>query len=365
MSTTPDPFIEALHDRRKGSSTGRVSPEYRDVVSATFELLHECKHQVNALVGNNPLNQFEGEIQEFSKNLWQDWRAVWSDASECLLEVKANPENLKAAKWYTENNLTRQLMEGPMWWQAYTKPRGYPGDYLAMKYIYDGDLCGTSAFGQVVHALGIHVGQFVVKRKDLMYQAIQEVAARCSNAEGITIVSLGCGPAREVVEFAQTHVAGTQPIKIVLVDQDNDALQFAGKAIEEALNQNPGKPNIEIQLTNMSVLRLMREINPAQLLGSSDLIYSAGLFDYFSDRTCCVLAARLYEALRPGGKLILGNMKAHTDMFWPLELIADWTLNYRTAENIITWSDKLEGAQISLQTESTGYDYLLSSLKPA
>jgi cyclopropane fatty-acyl-phospholipid synthase-like methyltransferase len=98
-------------------------------------------------------------------------------------------------------------------------------------------------------------------------------------------------------------------------------------------------------------------------LPQADLIYSAGLFDYFSDRTCQVLTRRLYEALRPGGLLLLGNMKSGTDMLWPLELIADWSLRYRSAESVLSWTDGLACAEISLRTEATGYDYLVSVRK--
>jgi extracellular factor (EF) 3-hydroxypalmitic acid methyl ester biosynthesis protein len=120
---------------------------------------------------------------------------------------------------------------------------------------------------------------------------------------------------------------------------------------------------VRIDPRHLSVLKLLREVEPSALLPRADMIYSAGLFDYFSDRTCRVLARRLYGALRPGGLLLLGNMKAGTDMLWPLELIADWSLSYRTAEGILSWAEGLPGAEISLRTEATGYDYLLSVLK--
>ena len=42
----------------------------------------------------------------------------------------------------------------------------------------------------------------------------------------------------------------------------------------------------------------------------------------------------MYERLAPGGLLVIGNMKAGTDMIWPLEFIEDWSLNYRTPEEM-------------------------------
>jgi len=365
MNKTQDYGTEVERERRKGTTVGRVSPEYRDVVRATVDLLRDCRLRVHSRVNGYPVEQFQGEILDFSHELWRNWRAVWSDAAECLLEIASDPDSLKVTKQYTESQLTPELLEGPLWWQAYTKPKGYPGDYVVMDHIYEGGHRGTTAFGQVVHALGVNIGQFVVKRKELVRHAITEMAERCDNPNGIVIANLGCGPAREVAEFVQSHVTGTRPITFVLVDQDSDALRHAGQSIAEALRQRQGGPQIDIQLRHVSILRLMREVDPSQLMLQADMIYSAGLFDYFGDRTCRVLTGRLYDVLRPGGQLLLGNMKANTDMVWPLELIADWSLTYRTAESVMSWADGLKGAEVSLRTEATGYDYLLSLRKPA
>ncbi|MDO8312940.1 MAG: class I SAM-dependent methyltransferase [Sideroxyarcus sp.] len=357
--------IEDAAEQSKVVSARRVSPEYRDVVGATAELLREYRAHIHSRTPKNPAEPFEGQILEFSQNLWQDWRAIWSGAADCLLEITSDSDNLKLAKQYTEALLTRELLDGPIWWQAYTKPRGYPGDYLVMDHIYNGSPRGETPFGQVVHTLGIQIGQFVEKRKEFVRQAITEMVAQCENPDGMLIASLGCGPAKEIVEFSQSHLTGTRPLTFVLVDQDSDALRHAGHSISETLRERQDGPPIDIQLRHQSVMRLMREVNPSEMMLQPDMIYSAGLFDYFGDRTCRVLSRRLYDALRPGGLLLLGNMKANTDMVLPLELVADWSLTYRTSENVLSWADGLEGAEISLRTDATGYDYLLSVRKPA
>lgn len=365
MNKQQNSRIEDTEDRSKLEFARRVSPEYRDIVGATVELLRESRVRINAQTPQNPAESTEGQILEFSQKLWQDWSAIWSDAADCLLEITSNPDYLKEAKHYTEALLTRELLDGPIWWQAYTKPKGYPGDYLVMDHIYAGCPRGDTPYGQVVHTLGIQTGQFIEKRKEFVRQAIIEMEAQCINPGGMLIASLGCGPAKEVAEFSQSHVAGARPLTFILVDQDSDALRHAGKSIAESLGKRQDGPHIDIQLRHQSVMHLMREIEPSELVKHPDMIYSAGLFDYFGDRTCRVLSKRLYDALRPGGLLLLGNMKANTNMVWPLELIADWPLTYRTAENVLSWTDGLNGAEISLRTDATGYDYLLSVRKPS
>lgn len=364
MNKQQNSRIEDTEERSKVAFARRVSPEYRDVVGATVELLRESRVRINSLAPKNPAESTDGQIFEFSQQLWQNWRAIWSDAADCLLEITSNQDYLKEAKHYTETLLTPELLDGPIWWQAYTKPKGYPGDYLVMDHVYAGCPRGDTPYAQVVHTLGIKLCQCVEKRKEFVRQVITNMEAQCENPGGMLIASLGCGPAKEVAEFSQSHVAGARPVTFILVDQDSDALRHAGKSIAESLGERRDGPPIDIQLRHQSVMRLLREINPSELMMQPDMIYSAGLFDYFGDRTCRVLSKRLYDALRPGGLLLLGNMKANTDIIWPLELIADWPIIYRTAENVLSWTDGLSGAELSLHTDATGYDYLLSVRKP-
>jgi extracellular factor (EF) 3-hydroxypalmitic acid methyl ester biosynthesis protein len=341
--------------RAAGRRLGRLSREYQDVVDGTVALLQRYRKECQA----------QAQVAQLTAELWSEWQALWSDAAECLAEIGSEPNSLAAAKEYTQVQLTPELVCGPLWQQAHSKPQGYPGDYMVMDYIYDGRPRGDSPFACVAHALGINIGQFVVKRKDLVRETIAEVVARRQEPGTVSIVSLGAGPAREVVDLARSNRTGARPVTFVLVDQDGDALRFAGHAVSSALASYEAGSQIRVEPRQVSVLRLLREIDPCSFVPGADMIYSAGLFDYFSNRTCRMLTRRLYEALRPGGTLLLGNMKAGTDMVWPLDLIADWSLNYRTGENILSWADGLKGAEISLRTEATGYDYLLGVRKPA
>lgn len=351
LSVTPQSLGRAL---AAAQPSGKLNPEYREIVDETVELLHATKARLRTPAV---------ELDAVSRELWRGWRATWVEAAQCLPEIVSAPEQLQLAKAYTESHLTPELMGAPLWRQAYAKPLGYPGDYLVMEHIYTGGAAGDTHFGRVAHALAVHIGQFVVKRKDLMRQAIAQAVARHDGAEPCVVASLGCGPSREVVEFLALDPLAERPTRFFLVDQDGEALCHAGRQLAAAVCDGPSTGAARIEMRHLSVLRLLREIEPGELLPPADLIYSAGLLDYFSDRTCRILTRRLYDALRPGGQLLLGNMKAGTDMLWPLELIADWSLGYRSAESILAWTEGLEGAEIALRTEATGYDYLLSIRK--
>lgn len=343
-------------------AAGWLCPEYCEVVDRTVELLLTTKSRLRSAVQGAGA-EANPAIKTITQQLWNDWRTAWVDAAQCLTEIATTPEQLRLAKDYTETHLTPELMGAPLWRQAYTKPLGYPGDYVAMNFMYQGAPAGDTPFGKVAHELAVHIGQFVVKRKDLVRQAIAEAVGKHGDPEPCVVASLGCGPARELVEFLSHDPLASRPTRFFLVDQDGDALCFAGRQVAAAVCSGPSNGAARVEMRHLSVLRLLREIEPGDLLPPADLIYSAGLLDYFSDRTCRILTQRLYAALRPGGHLLLGNMKAGTDMAWPLELIADWSLRYRSAESILSWTEGLGGAEISLRTEATGYDYLVSVRK--
>ncbi|AYC32248.1 class I SAM-dependent methyltransferase [Pseudomonas cavernae] len=64
-------------------------------------------------------------------------------------------------------------------------------------------------------------------------------------------------------------------------------------------------------------------------LSRYDLVYSAGLCDHLEDRTGVQLAMRLFHALKPGGKLLLGNFRTRIAGIGYLEGLLDWRPHYR------------------------------------
>ena len=68
-------------------------------------------------------------------------------------------------------------------------------------------------------------------------------------------------------------------------------------------------------------------------MGTKDLIYSAGLFDYLEPRLFCKLVDRCHEHLQPGGSLLIGNFAPHDDMLF-MDHMLHWNLIYRSQEEL-------------------------------
>ena len=80
----------------------------------------------------------------------------------------------------------------------------------------------------------------------------------------------------------------------------------------------------------------------AASLPPQDLIYSVGPARLSHRPSRASLVQRLYDLLAPGGLLIIGNMnEMPLSNLWPMEFIADWTLQYRNEAEMLAWAEGL------------------------
>jgi extracellular factor (EF) 3-hydroxypalmitic acid methyl ester biosynthesis protein len=172
----------------------------------------------------------------------------------------------------------------------------------------------------------------------------------------VGIASIGCGPAREVMDYLESHRPQT-PVRFTLVDHDREALEFASGNVRGTSAVRDGR--VEVHPLRVSVLNLIGDRSGSPSRASQHMIYCVGLLDYFGARVCRRLAGALFDLVTPGGLLVIGNMKAHTNILWPFDFLADWSLNYRTAEDMLALADLADASSVELHTEATGCDYLL------
>ena len=81
-----------------------------------------------------------------------------------------------------------------------------------------------------------------------------------------------------------------------------------------------------------------------ELLGGLDLVYSAGLYDYLTEPVGRRLTELLYSKLRPGGRLLVGNLTEMPDSTWIMEFVVSWHLVYRTEESMMRLGSALKPA---------------------
>jgi chemotaxis methyl-accepting protein methylase len=149
----------------------------------------------------------------------------------------------------------------------------------------------------------------------------------------LRVLSVASGHLREldIVSIATSN----RNIQILALDQDKNSLEDAVRCY----------PDFAIHPLNHSISYLFK----SHTLGEFDLIYSAGLFDYLTDRTAASLIEVLVAKLRPGGRLVLGNYTPANDGRGYMEGMMDWRLIYRHEEDLVRLAKTAAGANI-LQT---------------
>jgi extracellular factor (EF) 3-hydroxypalmitic acid methyl ester biosynthesis protein len=200
----------------------------------------------------------------------------------------------------------------------YSKPRGYAGDYLSIQMIYDNAPSGVGRIGPVIDAcfLSSPAGKAVRNRRGLLRDQIKQ--QRQMQKGLVRLTSLACGPAQELFDvFTELGVEGFAATGI---DIDKEALAVLGDRIK--LNRVPICPlhgNLIYLATGRQTLGLPQQ----------DLVYSIGLIDYFNDAFVIKLMDWIFDRLRPGGRVILGNFHPKNPSRAFMDYVLDWRLIHR------------------------------------
>jgi len=290
------------------------------------------------------------------------WRALAEQANEHIDEFIDDPEGLMAAKDFSEMVITPEMQAGPIWRRSYEKPLGYPGDFRVMDYVYSWQDQGRNLFGKLVHRLGLDALECVATRMSMVQHMISREVMNRSSSEPVRITNLACGGAQEIVNFlGQGRLQ--RPVHLTLIDQDRDALTYAYERAYPFTIRSDGKA--QLQCLQSSFTELMKGGSLSSKREPQDMIYSVGLFDYLRERRARNLLHTLYEQLAPGGLLVIGNLKIGPKAGrWAAELICDWSMIYRTAEEMYALASGIKPAEIDLLTDRTDRIFLLCMRKP-
>ena len=96
-----------------------------------------------------------------------------------------------------------------------------------------------------------------------------------------------------------------------------------------------------------------------------DLIWSAGLFDYFNDKLFVKLTNRYFKFLKKGGELIIGNFSENNPSRGLMEVLCQWYLYHRSEEKLIELALKagVPKENIEVRSEETGINLFLHIFK--
>lgn len=231
--------------------------------------------------------------------------------------------------------LTQDTMQG----FALLKPHGYSGDYEIIDRIYQGWTSPHDHLERWDHYFHLQAGAAAVRnRKDYFIQTVRELGNTPSQ-----ILNVASGPGRDLLEcLEQSDIEHF----FTCLDIDERALDHSFALCARFAER--------VGFCQGSAIRFRSS-------KYFDLVWSGGLFDYFSDRVFVITLKSLLRVLAPGGKCVIGNFStSHTSRPY-MEIVGDWQLIHRTPEQLIELALKAGAVrhQIEVKEEELGVNLFL------
>jgi len=231
---------------------------------------------------------------------------------------------------------------------GFLRPHGYSGDFEIIDRIHqkfvssDPRCCRWDVYFHQLMA-----PQAVRNRKELFKSLVQKLSQR---VKPVSILNLGSGPCRDVAEFLDTNPHSG--VHFTCVDHDIDAIRYAKKVC--------AKYTDNVEFVRANVIR-------DRLQGQYDLVWSAGVADYLSDRLFIALLERALTAVAPGGELIVGNFSDRNPSRDHMEVLGRWYLRHRSRDELTSLGVTACGStrHLSVDSEPTGVNLFLRIKAPS
>ncbi|MCB8998558.1 MAG: class I SAM-dependent methyltransferase [Bacteroidales bacterium] len=256
--------------------------------------------------------------------------------------------NLKEAEInYFRDHIRNVLTQETLIGHGFVKPFGYPGDFNLIDKIYrhtvneSDNYKNWDTFFQNQPA-----AEAVRNRKDYFVRYCRDLVREKSESK---VLILGSGPATDVYEFLSEN-PGPGKISFDLIDFDQSAIDFSKKQNEKFSSQ--------ISYNRINALRY----NSYKLY---DLIWSAGLFDYFKDKHFTFLIRKYFNCLTEDGEMVISNFSTRNPTNRLMEVLSDWNLNLRTESDLfrVASDASINKEFISIDKEPLGINLFLKIRK--
>ena len=233
---------------------------------------------------------------------------------------------------------------------TFLKPYGYAGDFELIDRIYNGWRSSDkiqAKWDDLYHAADSAMA--VRNRKKYFIDLVDRFSAVDGvNISNPSVLNLGSGPCRELYEYFRLHPKTR--IKFDCVDMDSNAIEYASGVCDNFIDS--------VNFINQNVFRLKCD-------KQYDLIWSAGLFDYFSDKLFVRLTKKIYSMLHINGEMVIGNFSTSNPSRGLMEVLCQWYLYHRSEEKLIELALKagVSAKNIEVRSEETGINLFLHLTK--
>lgn len=327
-----------LHQSQRTTRRNQIPAKIRHEVLETKDFLQRLEKEINDIAQQTPrtgyraTEAFETAIcAVVSQHLGQHLTPLHDRLMEMLEQVK-EPERSSIFEFVREE-LQGLLFQAPFAFRSYTKPLGYAGDYEMMNLIYRDQPEGSTLFAKCLHRYFINQPAACAVRNRVSYiqSHLNDLMAHVRKGScSLRVASLASGPAFEMEKWIESFYSSEGvALDISLLDQDLDSLRHAQRRLL-GIARSRSLP-VQVNCHQKSVRNVIAAGFPSRQM---DLVYSLGLFDYLSDNVCRAVGEKMFEALRPGGRLVIGNFNINNPTRNIMELTLDWKLIHRSVSDM-------------------------------
>jgi extracellular factor (EF) 3-hydroxypalmitic acid methyl ester biosynthesis protein len=253
------------------------------------------------------------------------------------------PGELSAVLESFDDAFSTETMQG----FSFRKPHGYAGDFEIIERIYSGYICPSERLANWDRFYQAQPGPQAMRNRKAYFQDMFEWLPRPAGRP-LEVFNVASGPGSDMRDLFAS--APGSDIRFDCLEQDPAAIAHAFRACREYADR--------IRFFQGNTLNH----TPAQ---AYDLVWSAGLFDYLEDGLFRRLLRRLLTAVRPGGRLVIGNSSPANPSRAYMYLM-DWPLQYRTAADLRRLAESCGVApeRILIEQEPLGINMFLHILRP-
>jgi cyclopropane fatty-acyl-phospholipid synthase-like methyltransferase len=172
------------------------------------------------------------------------------------------------------------------------------------------------------------------------------VQEKLNKQSSIRLLNVASGPGRDLLELYTEKVNGHH-LATTCVEMDKHAIAYA----ENLVNGYAGK----INFINKNIFKF-------DTTEKFDLIWSAGLFDYFDDKAFVFILKKFKNWIAEKGEIVVGNFNDnHNPTREYMELFGDWYLHHRTSEELIQLAKEagFDENQLSIGNEEENVNLFL------
>lgn len=230
---------------------------------------------------------------------------------------------------------------------GFVKPYGYPGDFILIDKIYQFDITDDPMYNNWdIFFQNQPAANAVRNRKDFFIEHLNNLVKKKRDAK---VLVIGSGPATDVFEFL-SNCPEARKISFDLIDFDQFAIDFS-------MRKNR-KFNGQVAYNRINALRF----NSYKLY---DLIWSAGLFDYFKDKHFTFLIRKYFNCLSEDGEMVISNFSTKNPTKRLMEVLSDWYLNLRTESDLFRVASDayVDKELVSIDKEMLGINLFLKIRK--